>query len=285
MIERTSNLGNCTVLIFLNSNKKGDIDRFNKLLKPSINFISKKILVVPKYNPKIEIDKSYEILLDRQIVKNYHMKAYDKQMILKLLVSRLINTKFYLVLDTDNICNKKFTLKQLFQNEKIMLSIYNGYKYFLPENKNINHSIWLHAAKNILNVKNISNPFYYANTPVLFVTKYVKKLLNELDNKTGNFSKYYKDNYLLYSEYSLYFMYIQKYNLYKNESEEPGLISGVWTDSHSLLNLNNDKIFWVIQSHLKIPIKKIKERQTKSRYSCVIKSDLGNYFKGLQFSQ
>jgi len=59
----------CTVVIFLNTYHKDDVERFNQLLYPSIKFIKEKIIVIPENVYNLKTDSSYRLLLDKKIVK------------------------------------------------------------------------------------------------------------------------------------------------------------------------------------------------------------------------
>lgn len=243
-----------TTCIFLNTENSYDVFRFKNILAPSITFLENKILVVNKYIDDLKEYPEYKIILDDEIfISNLH--SYNKQMMLKLYVSKFISTTHYLILDTDIYVNKKFEFNDFFKNGKITLSVFDCLKYFKFKKYNTcQQTKWLFDTFRLQEktIKDIEKPLFYGVTPALLITQEVKNLLQYLENKYGDFLKYYESNDNCGSEYTNYYVYINKKKLYCSPRSTKHFVSAVWSKNDSLYKLNKKSYFWVIQSTAKI---------------------------------
>lgn len=242
-----------TTCIFLNTKSDYDVYRYNNILYPSLKFLNNKILIVPDLRDDLNLDESYTVLYDKDILGIDFPPVYIKQHLLKLYVAKFINTTHYLILDSDIFVNKKFKFTDFFTDDKISLFIYDGRGYLNEESYNdCCHTKWIIDSLKVLGKthKDIKFPFCYGVTPGLFITKEVNELLGVLDSKHGNFLKFFIEN-PLGMEYSYYYIHVHEKNLYCLDYSK-NFVSAVWSPDDSLTDLDNDSVFWVIQSNTKI---------------------------------
>ncbi len=243
---------NLTIVVFLNTKSKYDINRFNNTFMPSFRKLKANfLLVIPEFNSDLKIDNNYHIFYDRIVITNLKCEGYTRQLLLKLYISHLIKTEFYLILDIDVILNKPFKLSDIFYDEKIILHIWNGIIYtdkkqYLKEY----NTTWIIDSSRVLGIdlKSIPNPFNYSVTPALLITKEVRNLLVFLDKKYFCFSDYFATNSNCGTEYGLYYLFIKDKGLYLEHSEN--MVDAIWfkKDLNKIYELDNNSIFWVIQS-------------------------------------
>lgn len=242
-----------TTCIFLNTKSDYDVYRYNNILYPSLQFLTNKLLIIPHFRNDVKLDDSYSVLYDRDILGIDSSPIYIKQHLLKLYVSKFINTSHYLILDSDIYINKNFEFKDFFTDDKISLFVYDGIGY-LNDKKNADccHTKWIMDTLKILEktVDDIKSPFCYGVTPGLFITKEVIELLEILNLKYNDFIKFFIEN-PFGMEYSYYYIHVYNKNLYCLDYSKK-FVSGVWSLDDSMLKLDKDAIFWVIQSNTKI---------------------------------
>lgn len=248
-------MNNFTTCIFLNTKSEYDLYRFKNILSPSIKFLKNKMLIVNQMIDDLNIYTDYKIVTDDEIFINTNINGYKKQMMLKLYVSKLIDTSYYLILDSDVYVNKPFELNDLFIDGKIALSIFCADTLFLDikryniccQTKWIYDSLKLQDKK----IENLKFPLFYGVTPSLLITREVKNLLKLFDNKNENFLDYYANENNCGSEYSNYYIYVNNKDLYKDDSKKT-LTSAVWNNTESIYDLDKNAFFWIIQSNTHI---------------------------------
>lgn len=193
-----------------------------------------------KYIVELKIKIIYEDeLLD---IKNIY-NTYYLQMLLKLLVSKRIETDFYLTLDADIYFCKDCDINNFISGDK---ACYNKSK-LKKKNK------WINRVENELNIKiNIQTN----QTPFVFKTQLVKNMLDNVDAQKLIIKKNC-------SEYTLFLGYLLKNNLldihYYNKSFTVKPINysvnkNLIIDNEVLLNenflLNDNKVIGCIQSRI-----------------------------------
>lgn len=241
--------------IFLNTKNRYDIYRFENVLSPSAKFLDNKILVVNEYSDFLNKYKDYKIILDKDIFP-HSFSNYRKQMMLKLYVSKYINTSHYLILDSDIYINKQFDFKDFFTDGKIVFSLFDALGGFFDiknydkcnQTKWIFDTIPLHNKK----IEDIKRPLCYGVTPALLVTDEVKNLISYLENEFGDFVDFFENNDNCGSEYSNYYTYVNDKDLYKLDKSKEHFVNAIWSADQPLSSLNKNSYFWVIQSNLRI---------------------------------
>jgi len=260
--------GSFTTCIFLNTKSDYDVYRYNNILYPSLKFLTNKILVIPHFRNDLKLDDSYNILYDKDILGVDYSPVYIKQHLLKLYVSKFISTSHYLILDSDIYINKIFDFKDFFTDDKISLFIYDGFGYLNDKtNSDLCHTKWIIDTLKVLGktIDQIKSPFCYGVTPGLFITKEVIELLEFLNLKYNNFVNFFMEN-PLGMEYSYYYIHVYDKNLYCLDYSK-NFVSAVWSTEDSILNLNKDAIFWVIQSNTKIDNKILEDFIFKKHFN------------------
>ena len=131
--------------------------------------------------------------------------GYRKQMLIKLGAVRLVETEFFLTLDSDIICLKKITPEELIVDGKALLNY---------ENKK-EHPDWWKASAEILSFPLSEDSSGMGVTPAILSSTICKYIIEEIENK---FQKNWISvlinikNNLFWTEYSLYFLCAQKKN-------------------------------------------------------------------------
>lgn len=242
-----------TTCIFLNTKSDYDVYRYNNIQYPSLKFLSNKILIIPEFRKDLKLDDSYIVLYDKDILGIDFPPIYIKQHLLKLYVSKFINTSHYLILDSDVYVNKIFKFNDFFTDDKISLFLYDGIGYLNDETYiDSCHTKWILESLKVLGktVDDIKSPFCYGVTPGLFITKEVKELLEFLNLKYNNFIEFFIKN-PVGMEYSYYYIHVHEKNLYCIDYSKK-FVSAVWSPDDLISNLDGEAIFWVIQSNTKI---------------------------------
>lgn len=241
--------------VFLNTRNRYDVFRFENVLAPSAKFLNNKILIVNEYFDFLKKYNDYRIILDKDIFIS-SLPSYRKQMMLKLYISKFIETSHYLILDSDIYINNKFDFKDFFTDGKIVFSLFDALGGFFDiknydkcnQTKWIFDTIALHNKK----IEEIKRPLCYGVTPALLITQEVKNLLIYLENEFDNFLDYYEHNDNCGSEYTNYYTFVNDKDLYKLDKNKEHFVNAIWSKDQSLDSLNKNSYFWVLQSNLKI---------------------------------
>lgn len=149
---------------------------------------------------KVELD--YNKLFKIKIINEsdlYSIKtisSYYLQMLLKLLVSNNIKTKYYLTLDADTLFTKKSNESNFYSNKAYYHKI------------NVKDK-WLERAEKCLDTKVTfeTKSFNINQTPFVFKTDLVKKMLHDINVPDLILKEFC-------SEYTLYLAYLTKNNLF-----------------------------------------------------------------------
>ena len=157
-------------------------------------------------NKYIKDVKTLIITDDMLISPSYNFTSHRKQMLLKLLVVKYIQTKLYVILDDDIISVKSFGYEDLFINKKIK---FNAEKdiYTQPE-------VW-ECSRDLLKLEKKTNIYRLRNTlsitPEILITSVVNDMMNYLLIKHENlFLEMTKKSWTEYTLYWLYLRYIDK---------------------------------------------------------------------------
>jgi len=192
---------------------------------------------------KINNITNFKCIDENSLISEKEKETYNLQMYLKLIISSLVSSKYYVTLDADVIFTSKFNYNSFFINDKPFTSIYDNVDLLTKKSNNL----YIHKV-NHLNVKEITN-----QPPFIFVTDLVKDMLKKIDVKTH----FLKNNC---SEYTLYFAYLNKYEKLDNYSVIPIIKSSINQSvlnrlSHNEVenfidNISKDNFMIVIQSRL-----------------------------------
>jgi hypothetical protein len=172
-----------------------DINLANSILLPSIYYFYKSdykiyIIINKKYEYLINKNKNIKII-DENSVYNISKNSYYYQMLLKLYIANYINDDYYMTLDADVLFTKNCKYDQFFIGDKIRWQIVNK------------KDMWsIRTSK----YYNIDIDFITNQTPFIFKTEIVKKMINDIDVYDCIMNKNC-------SEYTLYLGYLIKNNL------------------------------------------------------------------------
>ena len=212
-----------------------------------------------------------------------NIEGWYKQQIIKLTVALIVNTDYYLVVDSDMYINQSLKYKDLFHNKKLKYSFEEWQtkndKYYST------NSNWWESSCKILNypVENIYNDKYLMGvTPQILITEEVIKLLSFLKLKYNN--EWQKTIYdMKFTEYTLYWIYLLMNNkkelytiegvaLWKHDLDRNILYYHTDEEMRDIVNRSikdNTTHFSVIQSYLPININMIKKVIISKEYDAI----------------
>ncbi len=248
------------------------MESYNKYLNIDCEFIiiTNDINVedyIKKYKFKFRIIKDDELLDCSRF--NTKDECWYKQQLLKLLISKKVETDLYMILDDDLFLTREITLKDIYVNDKIR---YSSEKYEELSTKNHSSLNWWNGSCKLLSIEMIKNDNLMSVTPQIFITNIVLELLIELKMMYGNFI----NKFIEYgaSEYSLYWLYIlqtRNENKYSNKDihwwvpdENVNVLDYIYDVKELITKVcngfkNNSSYFTVIQSYLNIDESLIEE--------------------------
>lgn len=145
------------------------------------------------------------IIEDDLVSPSYNFTSHRKQMLLKLLISKYINTELYLILDDDIITLTEFGYNDLFNGKKI--------KYVAEGSIASQPQVW-EASRDLLRLEKKTNIYKLNNTisvtPQIIITSVVKDMMNYLLDKYGNYHNLYEEmTRISWTEYTLYWLYLR----------------------------------------------------------------------------
>ncbi|WP_414623152.1 DUF6492 family protein [Calothrix sp. CCY 0018] len=157
---------------------------------------------------KINILGEEELFPEFKQYINKHYYNYRKQMLIKIGIAKIIETEFFLTLDSDIICLQEITSESLIVDGKALMDY---------EEKSLHHAWWESSAE-VLSTPVETNIPGISVTPSILSRTICEYLIEEVENK-------YQENWILtlmgmeriekakfWTEYSLYFLCAQKKN-------------------------------------------------------------------------
>lgn len=227
-----------------------DIYISTTILIPSLFYFYKDdfklIIIISQKEKHILDEKKFSdniIIINEEDIYQYNgTNTYYYQMLLKILVAKYIDNDYYMVLDADNIFCKPCD-KSNFIN--------NNYCYYSKINT---VDEWAHRVEKVLDMK---FEFICNQTPFIFNTSIVKKMINDIDVTDFIINKHC-------SEYTLYLGYMIKNDLLDKNYKVLSFTSQPITrqvlnskkDIEIILSesflLNDEQVITCIQSRLNI---------------------------------
>lgn len=243
---------------------------FFELSLPSYRFFKKSdihkfYVICPKSDIDIlkitlsQIDLPF-VIIEEDNVCSYKCENWYKQQIIKLNMDGIIETEYYLVLDSDIFLTKSFSYSDMFYNNKIKMSSEKFCKGNISDFA-VNPS-WWEASCKVLNydVKNLYERDLMSATPQILITSVVKELIQRLIN----IDRYWPRLICEYkcTEFTLYYIHLlqtKKENLYTIEGfplflfDKETNVLDYNQDSKVIQNafLESKAHFCVLQSYLK----------------------------------
>ena len=180
--------------------KKDDIDCIYFIIQNDEKKYFEKLMLKHIKGVKCQI-----ITDDMLISPEYNFTSHRKQMLLKLLIIKYIQTKLYLILDDDIISVKSFGYNDLFINKKIKFNAENDI-YTQPQ-------VW-ECSRDLLRLEKKTNIYRLKNTlsitPEILITSVVNDMMNYLVIRYGNYENLFlKMTELSWTEYTLYWLYLR----------------------------------------------------------------------------
>jgi len=172
-----------------------DINLANSILLPSIYYFYKSdykiyIIINKKYEYLINKNENIKIIDENDIYEESN-NSYYYQMLLKLYIANYVDDDYYMTLDADVLFTKDCKYDQFFIGDKIRWQIVNK------------KDMWSMRSSKYYN---IDIDFITNQTPFIFKTEIVKKMINDIDVYDCIMNKNC-------SEYTLYLGYLIKNNL------------------------------------------------------------------------
>ena len=227
----------------------------------------------------------FKFIEEESIIEPYlnNEKGWLKQQIIKLWIANIIETKNYLVVDSDIYLVKPLKYEDLFHYNKIKYS-FEEYQTANDKYHSTNSNWWINSCK-ILNYpieKLYNNKFLMCVTPQLLITNKVKELINYINNIYGDNWKKVICN-MGFTEYTLYWVYllmIDQTNLYttggdqiwKHDLERNILYYQTEDEMRKIVKksiIDKDTYFSVIQSYLPVNIDDVKNYLVSKDYDAI----------------
>jgi len=218
---------------------------FNDNAELNDNFKNQFTEIINYYPEKIR--NKVKLLFLKDIKLDFPYSDWFTQQVVKILISKKITTKYYLILDAKNHFIKNIAKSTFFDNKN------NPYIYF-----NDSGSIFDEYYHNCLTYFDVSCPNKNLNlgtlkiqttTPFIFITKYCLDLITCVENKEqkkfNDFfieSKKYTEFYFYYS-YLIYCNKFKKYN--HNTSYHPVVTIGPQDPKTCSFNTWDDKKYYL----------------------------------------
>jgi len=245
-----------SIVILINTKSEYDVERFNKVLAPSLKFVNcPKVLIIPRLCEELQLDDTYTVLIDHNVVNTpTRCSGYFKQCLLKLYISRQIKTTHYLLLDSDIYVNRKFEFSEFFNDDdEIILFVYDGSQHLDKSQYYTScHVKWLYDSLTYLNKdpKTVLWKFHYGVTPALMITSEVNELLDTIERDHSTFVKDFVGGNIG-TEYTHYYLHVNGKHLYSEDLTKT-FCSGLWNLNEPESQLRKNDTFWIIQSNLKM---------------------------------
>jgi hypothetical protein len=149
--------------------------------------------------------KTMVITDDDLIPTTYNFSSHRKQMLLKLLISKYIQTDLYLILDDDIISLKPFGYKDLFFKNKV--------RYADEPDINSQAYVW-ECSRDLLKLEKTTNIYRLKNTmsitPEILIKPVVENMMKYLIKKHDNIHNLYDImTRVSWTEYTLYWLYLR----------------------------------------------------------------------------
>lgn len=230
-----------------------DINLFQSILLPSLeqfyNDTYKLFIIVDyKYLNLFTFENDNITIISESDIYEPQKEKYYYQMLLKLYIVNNITTDYYITLDADVIFTKKCNINNFIKDSKCC------YQCIKKRDK------WSERVEKYLS---IDMNFITNQTPFIFKTSIVKRMLNDID--VYKFIMDYKC-----SEYTLFLGYLIKFNLLNDNYIEHNFMCNIVNNSvvknnkidiEVLLSeaflLDDDKVFTIIQSRCNVHYKYI----------------------------
>jgi hypothetical protein len=156
-------------------------------------------------NKYIKDVKTLIITDDMLISPIFNFTSHRKQMLLKFLIIKYIQTKLYLILDDDIISVKSFGYEDLFINKKIKFNAEYDI-YTQPQ-------VW-ECSRDLLRMNKKTNIYRLRNTlsvtPEILITSVVSDMMNYLLIKYENYENLFLEmTRVSWTEYTLYWLYLR----------------------------------------------------------------------------
>ncbi|WNO11320.1 DUF6492 family protein [Teredinibacter sp. KSP-S5-2] len=274
--EKKEGIKQCE-LLFRSLSKFCQEGTFKKIfvICPSIDLLE--LNVLSERWPELSIEVVDENVLIGHLRMKGFVDGWVLQQIIKLKAHELVETDFYLTFDGDCLCIRNMGYEDLVNDNKALIQL---------EDKKI-HSQWWKGAAEVLDYPLDFNKIGMSVTPAILSRDVVKGLINELSLKYASWEskllsyciKFVNGQprgwlpHQIWSEYTLYFLYLEKHGLlwdyhftFGGEYWEETLISKkcCWVideydqlEPEILFNGEGRGFFSVIQSNMNVPVAEI----------------------------
>lgn len=239
-----------------------DFERVQLMLKSLKKFFDPKsmdtLFVIFPDKPKmqkviddLDLEFNVKVLSEKDVIpkKDYKVfkkrKGWYRQQVIKLYISTLMNTPFYICLDADVLCIKSTSHSDLIKNGKICCNI---------ESKSI-HQKWWENSRKVLGVSDPGTESGMTSSTNIFITRENLELIKHVETMyRKSFVKtlmnwFWISKYTAlkrWTEYKLYWSFIE----YRNQIDAYDLNCPVWGKSiwRNTENLNEELFAQILDS-------------------------------------
>ena len=181
--------------------------------KEAQKWLKQLYIITPDHQKKLVVKQCKDIdfikiniLGEEELLPEFRRSSfnnYRKQMLIKIGIAKIVETEFFLTLDSDIICLQKITPEQLIVDGKALLDY---------EDKNYHHGWWKASAEILSTSIEINSPGMSVTPAILSRTicEYVIKEIEEKYQKNWILALMEMERDLFWTEYTLYFLCAQK---------------------------------------------------------------------------
>lgn len=236
-----------------------DVDRFLVIVRELEVPIFQKMLL----DNAPDVYNKFHLLTEENLIEGQGSKT-KRQMLLKLVIAKHIQTPQYLILDDDIILLRRFGYRDLFADAR------QKHLRFTPDA--VEHPEWWRSSAEILKrnpdaswkllLPMFKNKWIVQVTPQIMVTQEVKNLLKKLQRLHGtSWQQYMLQTSGRWTEYTLYWLHLL----------EEGRLKELYRGSRIRLSDGNTSV-WYAQEDLTAKLRSM--LQNKHQYFGVIQSNV-----------
>jgi hypothetical protein len=200
---------------------------------------------------ELKLKFPFEVMTEEDLIppKDYHVfkkrKGWIRQQIVKLYISTLVKTEYYLCLDADLICIKPTGFNDLIKNGKPGINI----------EPKAWHSDWWKASKKVLKIPDPGTTVGMSSSTNIFITGVALDLVKYIENiYKKSFTKvlmnwWWTNTYMFkreWTEYKLYWLFIEYKELTKRYDPDNKIWArSIWKNTKDI----NEELFKTIFSN------------------------------------
>jgi hypothetical protein len=235
--------------------KQSQLDKII-LITRDMDLVNVKLIIAELLSDReinIQIVSELELCPILESTRNEQLTGWHIQQLLKIAVSELVETSFYMTLDIDVLCTRKCDLDTFIFNNKAKTNIQSFHDYVVlykkPFREQLIKSRRIYNTSTLLKLKRPVRYWgrIYGETPVIFHTKSVRRLREHIGSVHGEDWQVTLTKSSQWTEYPLYFQFLEgtggleKYHVVCDRKTILDLDNSIWFPPSKLWNpLNYD---------------------------------------------